>query len=544
MSERIEGAAPERHEEFWNELGVGTRRGRRARAAAAREVGPRVALAAVVTAVVWTGVLLLRLFAGGAVGLADQGDGHRLTCSLGVAPTQPWGVDARAHVWPTLQAQQWWGDACSAAGPQATYPSSEHVLLRAAKALTGPLGFPGALDLRALGVLCAVVVGIGLALWVLTLPGPLGHRVAVASLIGLVYADSSVAPWFVSPYAEPAAMLGILFLGPALLWLWRQERTQWVGLVTVAAVALFAATARSEAVGLVPAAVVGLVWVRSANREPGPAPARPVGRGVPWARRLVAAVRRLGGRSARFARVRGIALAVAAALVVGAGAYLHAQPARVKLEHKYDAFFGELIPHSPSGKSDLARFGLPAKMIQASGTSLSSPASVARTAGFDDWDRQVTMPKIWATYLRDPFRLVDLSTRGMHAIGAGRTNYLGNRMVGDGGAVAHDDRVPVFLTVFRAFDRVLPLLALVWVLTLGWGVAAARAKAYTPAERGLGRFAVVLVLAITGEFWWILLGGGTGELVKNMELTMLLTALCFPVILALRLTARRHRGAS
>ncbi len=87
--------------------------------------GRRLAIAAGATAAVWIGLMLIRLFAGGAVGLADQGDGQQLTCGLGVAPAQPFGIDPRAHVWPTYHAQQWAGEACGAPGTNQQVPSSE-----------------------------------------------------------------------------------------------------------------------------------------------------------------------------------------------------------------------------------------------------------------------------------------------------------------------------------------------------------------------------------------------------------------------------------
>ena len=38
------------------------------------------------TGIVWGLITLARLFVGGAVGMADNYDGHRLMCQLGVAP--------------------------------------------------------------------------------------------------------------------------------------------------------------------------------------------------------------------------------------------------------------------------------------------------------------------------------------------------------------------------------------------------------------------------------------------------------------------------
>ncbi|MEO9223865.1 MAG: hypothetical protein ABI276_02625 [Acidimicrobiales bacterium] len=500
-----------------------------------------LAVAAGATGLVWLVFMLVRMFAGGPIGLADQGDGRRLICTFNVAASQPWGTETRAYVQPTYHHEQWWGESCGADGSGEPYNSTERWMLNGAKALTSPLGFPGELDLRALGVLCAAFVGLGVAAWVLVLPGRIWHRVAVASLAGLVYADSLIAPWFVSAYSEPAAMVGILFLGPALIWLWRTERTVALKLVLVAVLAMFIAAADVRAVAIVPAVVLGLLWTRSSRRDVPLMLAERPGRGVPRRARLVKGAQRAGERTVHFARTRALALCVVAALVFGSVLYIHAQPKRFAMVQKYDAFFGELLPNSPNGKGDLRSFGLPKSMIKASGTDVDSINAITRTPGFDAWNRKVSMQSIWFVYMRDPFRLVDLGTRGMHAVATGRVNYLGNFTKADGGAYRHDNRVPIFITLFRVSDKFLPLLALLWLLTLGWGWGAAKNRRFSTAEQGVGRFAVVLVFAIATEFWITALTEGSVEYVKHMILTDLLTAFCFPTILALRLAAWRHR---
>lgn len=500
-----------------------------------------LAVAAGATGLVWLVFMLVRMFAGGPIGLADQGDGRPLICTFNVAASQPWGTETRAYVEPMYHHEQWWGESCGADGSGEPYNSTERWMLNGAKALTSPLGFPGELDFRALGVLCAALVGLGVAAWVLVLPGRIWHRVAVASLVALVYADSLIAPWFVSTYSEPAAMVGILFLGPALIWLWRTERTVAPKLVLVAALAMFIAAAKTQAVGIVPAVVLGLLWTRSSRRDiPLMLAERPDRRARRGAR-LAAAMLRTGTRTLHFARTRGLALCVVAALVFGSVLYVHTQPKRLAMVQKYDAFFGELLPHSPDGRSDLRSFGLPRGMIKASGSNVASANAITRTPSFDTWNRKVSMPGIWFVYVRDAFRLIDLGTRGMHAVATGRVNYLGNFTKADGGAYRHDNRVPIFITLFRISDKFLPLLALLWLLTLGWGWGAAKNRRYSTAEQGIGRFAVVLVFAIATEFWTTALTEGSVEYVKHMILTDLLTALCFPTILALRLAAWRHR---
>ncbi|NUT43683.1 MAG: hypothetical protein HOV86_27200, partial [Thermoactinospora sp.] len=165
--------------------------------------------AALLTGLAWAGIMLTRLFAGGAVGLADQGDGKRLLCTLGAGNLRPWDANMSIHLYPTWVPHTWYGETCGADGSGEAYRSTQLLLLRLAELVNGPLGLPGVIDLRALGVVCAVLVGVVVGLLVLVVPGRTITRVAFASTIGLVFADSAFAGFFISPYAEPAGLLGL-----------------------------------------------------------------------------------------------------------------------------------------------------------------------------------------------------------------------------------------------------------------------------------------------------------------------------------------------
>ncbi len=162
-----------------------------------------VAAVAAATGMAWTAIIAGRLFIGGAIGMGDQGDARRLLCQLGIRATVPFNGSTSAYLNPTWRAHRWYGEACSADGAGGLFRSSELWLLSLAKHLTGPFGLPGALDLRAQGILCALFVGLCVAALVVFLPGPLSLRVNIASLVVLLAADSAVAQFFISPYSEP-----------------------------------------------------------------------------------------------------------------------------------------------------------------------------------------------------------------------------------------------------------------------------------------------------------------------------------------------------
>lgn len=123
-------------------------------------------------------------------------------------------------------AHRWYGETCGAGGTDAAYHSTQLWLLWPAKYLSVFLfGDNGGLDLCALGVLCSVLAGLPCAGLVLALRGPLRVRAFVAGGIGAVFADSTFAGYFVSPYSEPAALLGIVGTLLALVVIWRRGHT-------------------------------------------------------------------------------------------------------------------------------------------------------------------------------------------------------------------------------------------------------------------------------------------------------------------------------
>ncbi|MGI8492676.1 MAG: hypothetical protein ACR2KC_05030, partial [Acidimicrobiales bacterium] len=304
--------------------------------------------AAAGAAVAWTAIMLLRLFAGGAVGMGDQGDSRRLLCQLGVRSTAPFNADRAAYLYPTWVAHHWYGEACSGDGSGGVFRSSELWLLSMAKHLTPILGLPGALDLRALGIICSVLVGVCVGLWVLALPGGIVTRVGVASLVGLLVADGAFADTLISPYSEPAELIGILALCPVLLLLWRRGHTTWPTLAAVAGVATVVISAKTQAAALAPAIVLAVLWLPAGRTGTGPEPA--AGR----------------ARKALLARLPALFVTLA---VGGAAAYFVATASPGLTEQNvYASVFGEILVHSPDPAGDLRSLGADPHLVTAIGS--------------------------------------------------------------------------------------------------------------------------------------------------------------------------------
>lgn len=462
--------------------------------------GRRLIAAAVVTAVVWTGIVLARLFVGGAVGMGDQGDGRRLMCQLGVRSNAPFDANPSAFLYPTYVSHNWYGEACSADSAGGIYRTSEIALLVLAKALTPVLGLPGALDLRALGVIFAVLTGLCVGALVLALPGSLLLRVAVASLVGLLAADSAVAQYFISPYSEAAGLIALIALCPALLLLWRRGHTTWPTLAAVGFVSAVALGAKTQTAGLLPALLVAILWL-------------PHRRGGHWA------VSRLP------------ALTLSALLVCLATYFAVTSPVGFAQQNVYGQVFGTILPNSPDPAADLRSLGADPSLADASGTDPESPGAASQRLEYLQFREDVTTSDYVRFYVTHPGRLVSLGRIGLQGVSHWRQDYLGSYLPESGQQpLAIESRVDVYGTAFK--DAFSVVLVLFWLGMIYVGVRTARDPRLPTPEQNLGRLSVFLAAASLSQFWTVLIFTGLPDLYRQMIFTNLLLALGVPVMVA------------
>jgi len=458
----------------------------------------------------WMLVLIARLFAGGTIGMADQGDSRRLLCQLGVRADRPFSARPSSYVTTTWVEHSWYGEACGADGSGEPYRSSQLVLLRMAKHLTAAFDLPGALDLRAVGILCSLVVGFAVAALVLVLPGRTWLRVMFASLVGLLAADAAVAEYFVSAYSEAAGLLGILLLCPALLWLWRDGRSTWPRLICVAMAATFAMTAKSQTTTLLPAILLALVLV----------PHRGLGGGRPRQRSLREVTSRWPG------------LLTCVLLTVTATSFLSHNPRRFEELTAYNQVFIEILPKSRDKAGDLRSLGVDPALAQGSGRSILDPASVARLPGYLEFRREVDQAGIVRFYATHPGRLPGLAAEGLRGMTVWRQDYLGTYTADSGQpAGSRECRICAYATLFGS-ARILPLsIVLLWALVLVGGIKVVRRRHLGHAQRAIGRLAIVLVTAAVSQFAAVMLSQGLSR-PENLIFTNFLTGLCVPTALA------------
>ncbi|TKK90734.1 hypothetical protein FDA94_02915 [Herbidospora galbida] len=436
-------------------------------------------LVAVVVGVVWAAVMQVRLFLGGPVGLA--GFGENLPCRLGLANFRNPALVGWEHVQPIWTSHAWTGETCP--------PEFSTALLTqaAGRWLTPLLGYPGALDLRALGVLFALLVGVVCGLLVAVTPGRPLFRAGFASAVGLLYADAGFAGYLVSPYAEPTALVAAGFLVVALLLLW--ERPTAPRVLATAVPALLLVGARPEYVTFVPVIGFALLWVRG--------------------RRVVALM--------------------VATWIAGLGVFHTATEARFD---DRGAVFETILYDDPTAAADLTSLGLDPELAPAAGLPREHPTWAALADRYHRTAHPSPL-RVAGFYATHPWHAVRTVGWGFQGVAGLRPHYLGSYPEGAGKPEGEQEhRVAVYSTIWEVFRKG-PLLVLVlWIATAGAGYLVVRRRSLTPSEKTMGRLAAILPLAALAQFAVVVLVHGRVETVRHMAMTSWLTAMCVPVMAA------------
>ncbi|MFD8396202.1 hypothetical protein ACFV2N_45205 [Streptomyces sp. NPDC059680] len=490
-----------------------------------------VRTAAVAAGILWTAVMLLRLMLGGVVGMGDDGNAGRLLSWFGVVSTHPWDALPSAHLYPTWVPHTYYGETWGVKESGEPYYTSQMLVLGLAKALTPVLGLPGALDLRAVGVLLALAFGAIIALLVALLPGPLWLRLVVTAGFGLVMCDSAFADFFISPYSEPAGLIGLLLLCPALLLLWRRRASSLGGIVLTTAAVLFAMTAKTQLISLLPVAVLALLWLPGRQQKSK----RQASTG--------------DGRQQRFIRwlvVRWPALVASVLLCGVAVGFTATQPKRLNEIVWYDSVFVEMLPHSPDPVGDLRALGADPRLISAMNTTMVSEHSAPKTPYWDAYQQHVTPAKILLHVLGNPGRMIAMAARGLQGMSRLTLHSIGAYPAGSGHpAFAKEHRIAVVTDIFEGLRAVPVLIPLFWLGTVALGAALASRTWARQSARAVGRMTVCLVLAVMLQFWMVVLTEGASDLDKHLIFIDFLTALCMPLAaLCLCLLFRREYSAA
>jgi hypothetical protein len=348
-------------------------------------------------------LFLLRFLVPSPVGMADDGDGPRLMCGLGVAPVTGGNerYDGFAYFRYALSPA-----TCAHAS---VYASSEHLLLVAARWLTPVLGLSGTVNLIALGVLTCALASVGIASLACGLAPAIRSRLVVAAALWLIMADAVWFDTYASPYSEGATLTGLLLVTAGLVYLGRGRLASVAGLVLAGTGGYLVVLSKEEYVGLV----------------------LPVGAGL-----LLATLARDGRRGLRrllSPRMAAAGLATVL-LMVGAVAYAHQDAAspytkQLHQEQVVDVIFSDIVPRGITvqhAQASLRALGLPASWQKYAGHNFWSKPSVYNNPLYSQYANRLTDTNLARYLLTHPLKTLEIAqTSAVDAMDL-RVTYLGS----------------------------------------------------------------------------------------------------------------------
>jgi hypothetical protein len=425
------------------------------------------------------GLLLIRFLVPVPVGQADNRDGPRLMCGLGLhlGPVFPRG-DPRFFRFAYFAYTP--SPSCTRLP---TYPSSELVPLEVARLLTPVFRLPGTLNLIALGVLMCVAAAVGIASLATGLRVPFWGQLLVAAAIWLIMADAAFFDVDASPFSEPAALAGLLLVAAGLVYLGRGWRETLFGLALAGPGGFLAILSKEQY--LILAAPICLTLVLAGAGRAG-------------------AVRSRGWRgwAGRFrTRQAAAAAAVAAILALMAGGYLlwdQTSPYAARLHHvqAVDMIFDDIVDGHDNARADLRALGLPASWARYAGHYYWDGVSVRNDPLYPRYEDKLSDGNITHFLLTHPSRILSIGQQAAVFAQQFRVTSLGDYPPSAGRPPgAAESRVDVVTWLAR---RLPPGLGLLWLLPL-WAAMAALAIAALARRRiPWHRDGAVLVLCMIG----------------------------------------------
>jgi hypothetical protein len=394
------------------------------------------------------GLFLLRFLVPSPVGLADNGDGSRIMCGLGVAPVT--GGHSRYDAYAFFRYALSPG-ACAQAG----YDSSQHGLLVLARWLTPVLGLSGQVSLIALGMVICVLAAAGIAALACGLAPTLRSRLVVGGLLWLVMADAAFFDAYASPYSEGATLLGLLLLCAGLVYLGRGGLASAAGVVLAGAGGYLTIMSKEQYLTLAVPVCAGLV---------------------------LAAAARDGRRGLnRFLTARMAAAVIVAGLLAATTVAYAQQDARSPYAHQLhqeqavDMIFSDIANQpgaTPTDARNLRALGLPDSWAAYAGNTFWSKHSVYKSPLYAQYSGKLTDSNLARYLITHPVRAVEIAQHAAAAALQLRVTYLGNYAPGSSlppGTL--ENRVGIISSIVGVIPA---QLGLFWLIPL-WAVMLALA---------------------------------------------------------------------
>lgn len=372
--------------------------------------------------------MLVRLFIPGPVGMADNGDGPSRMCGLNLAVHVP---NDSMRWFKFLNPRYDYGPhgACTATN---TYTSSEQLLMHLAKPLSHLWGYPGAFDLRALGLLFCVVVAFVFTIFAAALRGRVIVRLLICAALFVVVGDTAFAGYSISPYSELAGLVGILFVTAGAMHFGGSTRAKQGGLLLFTAGAVLAITSKTQAVTLV----------------------------VPFAALLLVVRVPLSGLPLSRLRSRvapRLLPAVAVLLISVSGVFtMQTQMKAFEPINRTEMIFDGVLAHSSDPSQTAKDLGLPQHFVQYEGYDWWAAHAPEKDPQFPEIADKMTYGNI-ATYLVEhPGVAASITLGGMDNFAAAHPNYLGSYPAKTGHpAGTLESRLALYSDFARATGRAL-----------------------------------------------------------------------------------------
>jgi len=472
------------------------------------------------TAFGWLGGILVFgwicyiLFAPPFAGLADNSDYERVLQPAGFVPNEhPRYAHAYRDFTLTPAAGDVWGILFPRTENVLGYVSSLTIPIKAAMLLNFAAkqaagGDPLSFDIRWLGLVYAVMMAAGIALFACGIKLRTAHaRVLAFLLAAFMLCDAGYLLYFHSFYGEALTMAaGMLAVGAAARLLRADPKRKAPLLLYYGACLLFVSAKVANAPLGVPAALFGAAL--------------------------------LFFRRDAFSRA-AVAVGGAALLLVSYCVYASAPPWMKAVNHYHTIFYG-VLKDSPSPEADMRELGIPDKYAGLAGTHGYMPDAPYNIYGEEFRKEVYDNAPLWEVamfYARHPDRLLDKLRLSAESALPLRPAYLGNTLPGEGDEGRYSfAKKPSFWEPLRkrAVGYALPIAAAVFVLwTAALAVSAVR-LARRPDPRAAAGLAggALLAASCAAQFAIPVVGNGEADLQKHMFLfnflfdLMLLAALC------------------
>lgn len=340
-------------------------------------------------------LMLLRLTVPTPIGMANNGDGLRLVCQLGVYP--------RGDTWSELYLDWTIFTYFAATDPIDcnAYPSSTVWLMRLWQALSRFFGTEADLDMRVALPIYALFTGAVIFAICLAFRGWI-RQVIAATLVFLVIGDATFVGYIASPFSETAGLIGLIGLSIAAVYLASgatRRRMPLFALVLFVAFSVLLIGAKVQMITLI----------------------------VPLAIFLIGLAARRIGRKRRLSGVAFILVAMVGTGIFGYTAHESYEQNPFSVINPTEVIFVGVLRGSDTPAEDLEEMGLPAEMAKYQGKSWWAGDEAPQTyADFDEVSEKMTYGAVAAFLLRHPDRAVqmaDVSTRDFFAV---RPDYMGS----------------------------------------------------------------------------------------------------------------------